>query len=411
MTPMLLTIALHELRASVLRPSFVLMTLGMPLLMGLYLLTVTGIVSLSAVEANRTGTARPWSFAVVDIGDLLDDTDGLRELDSRRAAIEALDDGTISAFVVLPADYVQRGEIELYAETFDVWAMGQPPRIASRVNQELLRTAGVDSELLARTRRRPAVSRYERGEADSFVKVDAALKLAALGIPAATTFGLILALAMNASLLLASVVEDKENKMMDVLLSSAPADDLLFGKVIGIVGAGLLQLTVWALITLPLVAFTVLATVDDPSALLSVISVPRLLLGIGFGVVSFLFYGVMLVGLGSFGSSFRDSQQLAAVVIMMPMVPLIAAPLFLSNANGMVPRILSFLPPTAAPAMMLRMAVDEVAAWEIALSLAVLLASIWLAVRVAAKLFRVGTLLYGKRPSLSLLIRSLVEPM
>jgi len=274
-----------------------------------------------------------------------------------------------------------------------------------------LRTAGVDSELLARTRRRPAVSRYERGEADSFVKVDAALKLAALGIPAATTFGLILALAMNASLLLASVVEDKENKMMDVLLSSAPADDLLFGKVIGIVGAGLLQLTVWALITLPLVAFTVLATVDDPSALLSVISVPRLLLGIGFGVVSFLFYGVMLVGLGSFGSSFRDSQQLAAVVIMMPMVPLIAAPLFLSNANGMVPRILSFLPPTAAPAMMLRMAVDEVAAWEIALSLAVLLASIWLAVRVAAKLFRVGTLLYGKRPSLSLLIRSLVEPM
>jgi len=198
---------------------------------------------------------------------------------------------------------------------------------------------------------------------------------------------------------------------MDVLLSSARADDLLFGKVLGIVGAGLLQLAVWTLMTLPLALVAIFATVDDPAALGAVISVPRLLLGLAFGIVSFLFYGVLLVGLGSFGSSFRDSQQLAAVVIMMPMVPMIASPMFVANPNGTLPRVLSFFPPTTAPAMMIRVAVDAVPLWEIALAFGVLLVSIWLAVRAAARLFRAGTLLYGKRPSLARLWRALVEPM
>ena len=408
MNGMLFIIALHEFRASVLRPSFLWMTLGMPVLMALYTATVTGIGTVSASEARRV--TEPRSVAVVDEGDLLDEADATKEFASRAEARNALDRGEISAFVVLPADYVDRGGLELYTDTFEWWAMGQPRALAARIHDRLLRDAGVDETLLSRTQARPDVTQYELS-GEHFVEVDVIFEAAAFAIPVGTTMGLIFALAMNASLLLASVVEDKENKMMDVLLSSARADDLLFGKVLGIVSAGLLQLAVWTLMTLPIGVLGLLATLDDPSTLWSVIAIPRLLLAMTFGVVSFLFYGVMLVGLGSFGSSFRDSQQLAAVVIMLPMVPVIASPMFLTNPDGMGPRILSFLPPTAAPAMMFRVAIGEVAWWEIALSFIVLIGSILLAVRAAAKLFRVGTLLYGKRPSLTLLWRALVEPM
>ncbi|MEO0605730.1 MAG: ABC transporter permease, partial [Myxococcota bacterium] len=409
---MLLTIALHEFRASVMRASFVWLTLGMPVIMGIYVLTVTQIGALSASEAQQQAARRsatPQTLAVVDEGGLLGNAPEFRAFVTVDAAGRALDRGSIPSFVVIPPDYVDRVTLDVYTHTFDLWSLGQPARMATRIHDRLLRAAGVDEALIARADEGASVTRYERGEQGTFVEVDEALQVAAFAIPAGTVMGLVFALAMNASLLLASVVEDKENKMMDVLLSSARADDLLFGKVLGIVGAGLLQLTIWTLMTAPLSLLAFLAAADQPELLWSVISVPRLLLALGFGVVSFLFYGVMLVGLGSFGSSFRDSQQLAAVVILMPMVPVIASPLFLTNANGIGPRILSFFPPTAAPAMMLRVAADQIAGWEIALSFGVLLASIYVAVRAAGRLFRVGTLLYGKRPSIVVLWQALVE--
>ncbi|MEN0064884.1 MAG: ABC transporter permease [Myxococcota bacterium] len=405
---MLFTIALHEFRASVLRASFVWMTLGMPILFVSYLGLVTGIGALSASEARRTGPPKP--VAVVDEARLLGETEAFRTYPSVNVAEQALERGAISAFVVLPPDYIRDGELDLYSDQVDWWIATQPRRISRRIHEQLLRQSGIDPDLLDRTRGSAEVTQYQRSEDGSFIEVDQTLEIAAFAIPAGTTMGLIFALAMNASLLLASVVEDKENKMMDVLLSSARADDLLFGKVLGIVGAGLLQIGVWTIMTMP-IGLIALATTVDTSALWTLVSIPRLLLALAFGVFSFLFYGVMLVGLGSFGSSFRDSQQLAAVVIMLPMIPLIASPLFLSNANGIVPRILSFFPPTCAPAMMLRVAIDDIAAWEIGSSLLVLLASIVIAVRGAAKLFRVGTLLYGKRPSIRRLWDALVEPM
>ncbi len=409
MRGLLFTIALHEFRASVMRASFVWMTLGMPVLMGLYVLTVTSIGTSAAQATRSSGTGQ--AVALVDEGGLLGDSEDFTTFDSVDEAGRALDQGSISGFVVLPSDYVESGRLDAYTESFDWWAVSQPRRMAGRIHDRLLELAGVDDALLSRLDQRATVTQFQRAEDGQFVEVDQVLYFASFLVPAGTIAGLVFALAMNASLLLASVVEDKENKMMDVLLSSARADDLLFGKVLGIVGAGLLQLAVWAFMAAPLALAALLATVSDTSLLWSVISVPRLLLALGFGVMSFLFYGVMLVGLGSFGSSFRDSQQLAAVVIMMPMVPVVALPVLATWPDGFGSRFLSFFPPTTAPAMMLRVTLAEVAWWELALSFGVLVVSIVVAVRAAARLFRAGTLLYGKRPSLGLLWEALTGPM
>jgi ABC-2 type transport system permease protein len=400
-------VALHEFLAAVMRRSFVWMTLGMPVIFVAYLALVAGIGRLAAADELSRRNSLP--VGLVDEAAPMGAETHFRPFPSVQAAQDALRAGEIATFVVLPPDYVQRGAYTAYVREYRWFGSTRDDRIARHVHERLLARSGVDPALLQRTQRSPEVTTFELAEDGQFLEVDLQSRLAAFVIPVATTVGLVFALAMNASLLLASVVEDKENKMMDVLLSSTKADDLLFGKVLGIVSAGLLQILVWGvlLVALGLAVASMFPVMD----VLGALSWSRMLLALGFALLAFLFYGVMLVGLGSFGSSFRDSQQLAVIIIMLPMIPFVAFPLFLSDPNGPVPRVMSYLPPTTAPAMVLRLAAGPIAWQEVVFTLLLLGLSVVVAVQVSAKLFRTGTLLYGKRADVITIVRSLWEPM
>jgi ABC-2 type transport system permease protein len=400
-------VALHEFLAAVMRRSFVWMTLGMPVIFVAYIGLVMGIGRLAAADEVSRRNSLP--VGLVDEVEPAGAETHFRPFATVQDAQNALRAKEIASFVVLPPDYVQRGVYTVYVREYRWFGANRDDRIARHVHERLLARAGVDPTLLQRTQKPPEVITFELAEDGQFLQVDLQARLAAFFIPVATTAGLVFALAMNASLLLASVVEDKENKMMDVLLSSTRADDLLFGKVLGIVSAGVLQLVVWGAM-MGLVA-VVLASMLPAGDLLGQLSISRLPLAICFALLAFLFYGVLLVGLGSFGSSFRDSQQLSVIIIMLPMIPFVAFPLFLSDANGPVPRMLSYLPPTVAPAMVLRLAAGPVAWQEVIFTLLLLALSIVVAVKVSARLFRAGTLLYGKRADVITIARSLWEPM
>jgi ABC-2 type transport system permease protein len=399
-------IALHEFLAAVMRRSFVWMTLGMPLIFVAYLMLVAGIGRLAAADEVSRRNSLP--VGLVDEGAAIGSESQFRPFASVPLAQDALRAGEIASFVVLPTDYVQRGAYTVYVREYRWFGSARDDRIARHLHERLLARSGVDPTLLKRTQTAPEVTTFELAEGD-FVEVDLQSRLAAFAIPVATTVGLVFALAMNASLLLASVVEDKENKMMDVLLSSTKADDLLFGKVLGIVSAGLLQIFVWG--TLMGLLGLAAASMYPVGDVLGALSWSRMLLALGYALLAFLFYGVLLVGLGSFGSSFRDSQQLAVVIIMLPMIPFVAFPLFLSDPNGPVPRVMSYLPPTTAPAMVLRLAAGPISWQEVVFTLLILALSVVVATQVAARLFRTGTLLYGKRADVITIVRSLWEPM
>ena len=110
---MIRVIALHEFLAAVLRKSFVLMTLGMPLLFGAYLGLVTGLGALAAAdEASRQSAAKP--VGIVDPGGLVADPGAFRIFEDRARAEAAIRNGRLSAFAVIPSDYVQTGEYALY---------------------------------------------------------------------------------------------------------------------------------------------------------------------------------------------------------------------------------------------------------------------------------------------------------
>ena len=114
-----------------------------------------------------------------------------------------------------------------------------------------------------------------------------------------------------------------------------------------------------------------------------------------------------MLGTGSLGSNMREAQQLAMVWSLTAALPMMMMAVLLREPHGTVARVLTWLPFTAGPVVVLRAGTDaaSLAWWEIAGSFAVLILATWVAIRVGARLFRIGLLSAGARPSLREIIR------
>jgi ABC-2 type transport system permease protein len=123
--------------------------------------------------------------------------------------------------------------------------------------------------------------------------------------------------------------------------------------------------------------------------------------------VSFLFFGSLMMGSGSLGSNMREAQQLAMVWSLLAALPMMMMGPLIQEPHGMVARVLTWVPITSASVVMLRASLDPafLAWWEAAGAFVVLIASTWLAIRIGARLFRVGLLNAGARPSLREILR------
>jgi ABC-2 type transport system permease protein len=191
---------------------------------------------------------------------------------------------------------------------------------------------------------------------------------------------------------------EKENKVVEVLLSSANPDEILAGKLLGLGGAGLLQIGVWLAMALT----TTLGIA--PLLMSSRIDVPwlALALAVPFFVVSFLFFGGLILGTGSLGANMREAQQLAMVWSLTAAVPLMLMTALIGEPNGTVARVMTWIPFTAGQVIILRASTDaaSLAWWEIAGAFVVLIAATWVGLRIGARLFRIGLLSAGARPSL-----------
>jgi len=160
---------------------------------------------------------------------------------------------------------------------------------------------------------------------------------------------------------------------------------------------GLIQLVVW------MVSIKVLADVASVNIpLFSDISVPisMVLLGIAYFVVGYLFFASLMACAGSISSGARESQNLSVLIMMPAMIPLWLNPLLIPNPESTLARVLTFFPATSGMTSMMRLSRDAMDPWEIAVSLGILAGAVVVMMWVAAKVFRVFLLMYGKRPSL-----------
>jgi ABC-2 type transport system permease protein len=190
--------------------------------------------------------------------------------------------------------------------------------------------------------------------------------------------------------LLDGIGEEKENRVLEVLLATLSPEELLAGKIVGLGAAGLLQSLAIALVGLgPLTALGLLAI--GPGKLLAMFACAAL---------GYAEYASVMAASGAVAGSRHEGRQISAVFSLTAASPMFVLPVFLAGADGMVARVLSMFPPTAPIAMTLRLGLVDVPARELALCLGGMAFGAWLSWRAGARVFRVAVLLTGARPPL-----------
>jgi ABC-2 type transport system permease protein len=217
-------------------------------------------------------------------------------------------------------------------------------------------------------------------------------------------FGMFLLMTMaiffSSGYLLQGIAEEKQNRVIEVLLSSVKPTHLLAGKILGLGAAGLLQVALYiVLIFMPAMSLFVFMKINMGKLLLSVV----------YFILGYLLFACLLAATGVIGNTVQESSQLSAIWTMTSMIPMFLLAPLSTEPNGILARALSFFPITAPVTMMLRISAADVPALDVAISVIVLIVSIYLAVNGAAKVFRASSLMYGKRPSLPEIIRWLRE--
>ena len=199
------------------------------------------------------------------------------------------------------------------------------------------------------------------------------------------------------------ILEEKSSRVVEVLLSSIEPRDLLLGKVVGIGLAGLTQMAIWAVVGFAITAYAGSASISFLADIKLPVSV--FIYFVVYFVLGFLFYASIFTVVGSVCSNEQDAQQLQGLVTMPMVIPLLVLMLIIQSPNSPLAVVLSLIPPFTPMIMLGRIVVLEPSAWQIALSIALMLVSIYLAVAFSARVFRVGILMYGKRPSLPEIIK------
>lgn len=199
-----------------------------------------------------------------------------------------------------------------------------------------------------------------------------------------------------------SIVEEKGSRVIEVLLSSLTPRDLMLGKLVGVGLAGMTQLSIWALVGLAMSGYAA----TSAFAMMSSFEIPPAVFGylMLYFLLGFLLYSALFMTVGAACSTEQDAQQFQGLITLPMIVPLMTLMLLIQNPASTFAVVLSLIPLFAPMMMLARIILLEPPMWQILLSVALLLASIYLSIVFAARVFRVGILIYGKRPNLRELI-------
>jgi ABC-2 type transport system permease protein len=201
-----------------------------------------------------------------------------------------------------------------------------------------------------------------------------------------------------------SVIQEKTSRIFEVMLATVKPEEMMAGKMLGVGAAGLTQIALWIVIALLAVAATALSHGALPPMHLKV-SLAQLAAFCVYFLLGFALYSAAAAAAGACFNAESEVQQLSFVLVMPMFVAVMSYAYILSSPNAAYSVVLSMLPPTAPLAMFLRITAQTPPWWQIAISLALMVLAIYAMVWIAARIYRVGILMYGKRPTLPELLR------
>ncbi len=219
-------------------------------------------------------------------------------------------------------------------------------------------------------------------------------------------FILYMAIIMYGVAVMRGILEEKSSRIMEVLLGSLTSEQLMSGKILGIGLVGLTQIAVYAFTAGVLRIYAAASRIDASwVGMLDTFSIMNMFYLVVYFLLGYFMYTAMFAVVGAVTNSEAEAQQLQAPLIMMLAIPMATTFFFVANPDSTPAVVLSLIPIFTPMVMFMRICVMPPPAWQIALSMALMLATIALLLKGAAKVFRIGILMYGKRPSLPEILR------
>jgi ABC-2 type transport system permease protein len=404
-----LIVARHEYLVNVRRVGFIVMTALVPLMGAAGLLIAAFFGGQAAAFFASTFVPETEVIGMVDqLGAFTPVLAKYEETvllfpgeETGRAAVEA---DEIASLLVVPEDYVESGEVVIVSKEsgFSAAIMEDSDVMRAFFVDHLLRD-DVDPVLRERLAN-PIKPVFVSLEAEGETQAGPLSFVLNLIVPYFLGILLVMTIFVTSGYLLQSVTKEKTSRVMEILLSSVTARELLAGKVLGLGALGLTQIVIWLLSSVAL---------SGGAAGLLGIALPLLVrpqvlvLGVVYYVLGFLVYAVLMGSVGALGTTEQESQQLAGIFSMMAAIPLMVGGFMFSNPNMTFVRVLSWFPLTAPTMMLLRLPMVEVPVIDIVGSIVMLIITIPAILWAGSKVFRMGLLMYGKRPSLRQVLRAL----
>ncbi len=201
-----------------------------------------------------------------------------------------------------------------------------------------------------------------------------------------------------------SIIEEKTSRVFEVLLATIRPEELLAGKILGVGSVGLTQVFLW-LSTAVLLTSTSLLVGVAGGGLHVALSVAQVVFFFVYFILGFLLYASIAAALGAMVNSEQELQQLNMLLVLPLAGCMFALGVVIANPSGLVSTILSLIPFCTPLIMYLRISLAMPPLWQIALSLALMLAAIYAVLWIASRIYRVGILMYGKKPNLPEILR------
>ena len=305
--------------------------------------------------------------------------------------------GKDNVFLILPADIFQSNQFELYAQNIGNFQLNATlnSMVSSVVSKVRLADSGLDSELIKKLSQRVTAKTFK--VAESGVKEESGELAFALSY--ILVFILYMVLIFYGVFVMRGVIEDKSSRVIEILLSSAKPYQIMAGKVLGIGAAGLVQITVWGLCMFLLSALGALLAVTARIPLPSV-SIWTIVAFIGFFLIGYVLYASLYAALGSMGNSESEMQSLQWPAIAPLIFSIVVTMAIVKDPNGTMAVVLSMIPFFSPMLMFLRISLHAVPLYQVILCLGLCFLTIGFMIWFAGRIFRIGILMYGKRPTL-----------
>jgi ABC-2 type transport system permease protein len=403
-------VAVWEFMEKVKSKAFIISLVLMPVIIAAMAILPAMLASKADDEPVRVGIIDDTQKLIQPLGEKLDHefrlkngqpnyilrnlSEGKSLEDARREANNLVTSENIEGYFLIPAIAYDSGKVEYRAKNVGNFKIQE--RFSRAIEQVIIEnrlvSRGFDTELIRKLTAGinvKSIKISEKGEesessfGETFAKSYIGLLM------------LIFMVLTSGQLLVRSMVEEKSNRVIEVLLSSCTPRDLMIGKILGLSGLGILQMLVYAMMGIALALKTNMNLLQPEYFAFTLV----------YAILGYVFYAAIFVAAGSPATTEQEAQQITAYISMFMVAPFALMMLVLQNPNSLIVKVLSYIPVLTPSVMVLRISIQMPSMWEILATIVLMIVSTAVMMWVAGKIFRVAVLSYGKRPTLPELYR------